>query len=67
MTYSWLMAPHECEPDYDAYWRDLESLETAMSNVATYDDWFPDLLHAVDGAVLSEFARPAQRVSAGPR
>lgn len=42
MTYSWLMAPHECEPDYDAYWRDLESLETAMSNVATYDDWFPD-------------------------
>ena len=43
-NYQWLMAPHEYEPDYEAYWRDLESLEEAMANVATYDDWFPDLV-----------------------
>lgn len=42
MTYSWLMAPHEYEPDYDAYFRELELLEESMANVATYDDWFPD-------------------------
>lgn len=40
--YAWLMAPHEYEPDYDAYWLDLESLETAMANVGSYDDWFPE-------------------------
>jgi hypothetical protein len=42
MTYSiaWLSAPHEYEPDYEAYWRDLESLEEAMANVAAYEDWF---------------------------
>lgn len=42
MTYAWLMAPYEYEPDYDLYWRDLESLEEAMADVANYDDWFPD-------------------------
>lgn len=40
MTYAWLLAPHEYEPDYDAYWRDLESLEEAMADVASYQDWF---------------------------
>ena len=40
MTYAWLMAQHEYEPDYDAYWRDLGSLEEAMSDVANYEDWF---------------------------
>lgn len=39
---AWLMAPHEYEPDYETYWRDLDSLEEAMADVATYDDWFPD-------------------------
>jgi len=43
MSYAWLMAPHEYEPDYDAYLADLASLEKAMANVATYDDWFVDL------------------------
>lgn len=42
MSYEWLMAPHEYEPDYDAYWRDLESLEAAMADVAAYEDWFVD-------------------------
>lgn len=41
-SYAWLMAPHEYEPDYDAYIADIESLERACANVATYDDWFPD-------------------------
>lgn len=36
---SWM----EHEPTYDAYIAELESLEEAMANVATYDDWFPDL------------------------
>ena len=40
MTYAWLLAPHEYEPDYNAYWRDLESLEEAMADVASYQDWF---------------------------
>ncbi|WP_165899756.1 hypothetical protein [Borborobacter arsenicus] len=40
MTCAWLMAPHEYEPDYDLYWRDLESLENAMADVAAYEDWF---------------------------
>jgi hypothetical protein len=44
MNYSWLMAPHEYEPDYDAYIADLDSLQEIMANVATYDDWFVDLL-----------------------
>ncbi|NNU59754.1 hypothetical protein [Ochrobactrum soli] len=43
MSYSWLMAPHEYEPDYDKYINDMNSLEEAMIDVATYDDWFPDL------------------------
>lgn len=30
------------EPDYDAYIRELESLEAIMANVETYDDWFPE-------------------------
>lgn len=42
MTYAWLMAPHEYEPDYDQYMLDLDLLENSMANVATYDDWFPD-------------------------
>lgn len=42
MTYAWLMAPHEYEPDYDAYFRELELLEESMANVGSYDDWFPD-------------------------
>lgn len=42
MSYEWLMAPHEIEPNYDAYLTDLASLEEAMANVATYDDRFPD-------------------------
>lgn len=33
----------DSEPDYDAYIADLESQEEAMIDVATYDDWFPDL------------------------
>ncbi|WP_192799604.1 hypothetical protein [Brucella intermedia] len=37
------MAPHEYEPDYDAYINEAYSLEEAMIDVATYDDWFPDL------------------------
>lgn len=54
MSYEWLMAPHEYEPDYGAYWRDLESLEDAMFNVATYDDYFVAALanDNVPGAVL---------------
>ena len=40
MSYEWLTAPHEVEPDYDAYIADLESLEASMANVASYDDWF---------------------------
>lgn len=42
MIYSiaWLSAPHEYEPDYNAYWRDLESLEEARADVASYEDWF---------------------------
>lgn len=43
MNYAWLMAPHEYEPDYDAYINEMYSLEEAMIDVATYDDWFPDL------------------------
>lgn len=39
---SWMdmIGPADYEPDYDAYILDLESLEDAMANVATYDDWF---------------------------
>lgn len=40
MSYEWLMAPYEYEPDYDLYWRELESLEEAMMNVETYNDYF---------------------------
>ncbi len=43
MSYEWLMAPHEYEPDYDAYWDDLVSLEENMADVGCYDDWFVDL------------------------
>lgn len=39
---SWLSAPHEYEPDYNDYWRDLESLEENMADVVAYDDWFVD-------------------------
>lgn len=42
MTYSWMMAPHEYEPDYDAYIADMDSLQEAMANVATYEDWLVD-------------------------
>lgn len=47
MSYEWLMAPHEYEPNYDAYINDLYSLEDAMIDVATYDDWFPDLTRPI--------------------
>lgn len=40
MTYAWLLAPHEYEPDFGAYWSDLLSLEESMADVATYSDWF---------------------------
>ena len=43
VNYNWLMAQHEYEPDYHAYWQETESLADAMIDVATYDDWFPDL------------------------
>ncbi|KAB2712807.1 hypothetical protein F9K88_07570 [Brucella intermedia] len=43
MSYEWLMAPHEYEPNYDAYINDMYSLEEAMIDIATYDDWFPEL------------------------
>lgn len=56
MAYEWLMAPHEYEPDYDAYWREMESLEASMANVGSYDDWFPE---ADDGWVsLDGFVDP---------
>jgi hypothetical protein len=41
-SYAWLMAPHEYEPNYDAYIANMELLVASMANVATYDDWFPD-------------------------
>jgi len=37
-----LPCPHEYEPDYDAWWRDIESQYATRANVAAYDDWFPD-------------------------
>lgn len=40
MGFEWLMAPHEYEPNYDLYWIELESLEQAMFNVGSYDDYF---------------------------
>lgn len=43
MSYAWQMTPHEYEPNYDAYINDMYSLEDAMIDVATYDDWFPEL------------------------
>lgn len=43
MSYAWLMAPHEYEPDYDAYWHDLCSLEEHMADVGAYEDWIPEL------------------------
>lgn len=51
-----MVGPHEYEPDYDAYWRDLESLEDTMFNVATYDDYFPCLAanQNVPGARMGE-------------
>lgn len=36
----WLSALHEYEPDYDAYLREIESLEEAMADVGAYEDWF---------------------------
>lgn len=63
MTYAWLMAPHEYEPDYDAYMLELDLLEASRANVATYDDWFPSLFETVDGAVLAEAARSADDVT----
>lgn len=35
-------APHEYEPDYNAYCADLESLEESMADVGAYEDWFVD-------------------------
>lgn len=31
------------EPDYRAYWQETESLADAIIDVATYEDWFPEL------------------------
>ncbi len=45
MSYApWMAAlgPHD-EPDYHAYWQETQSLADAMIDVASYDDWFPDL------------------------
>lgn len=33
-------APHDYEPDYDTYIRDLASIEESMADVARYEDWF---------------------------
>lgn len=44
MSYAWLMPLHEYEPDYDAYWHDLCSLEEHMADVGAYEDWFPDFI-----------------------
>lgn len=38
-SWMWMIAP-DYEPDYDAYWADLESLEENMADVGSYDDWF---------------------------
>lgn len=35
-----ISAPHEYEPDYNAYITELESLAAAMANVGAYEDWF---------------------------
>nr|WP_313012451.1 hypothetical protein [Brucella intermedia] len=35
------------EPDYHAYWHETEALADAMIDIATYDDWFPDLTRPV--------------------
>lgn len=35
------------EPDYYAYWQETDSLADAMIDVATYDDWFPDLTRPI--------------------
>ena len=35
------------EPDYHAYWQETESLADAMIDIATYDDWFPDLYSSI--------------------
>ncbi|UYT54130.1 hypothetical protein OHI65_07045 [Brucella sp. MAB-22] len=35
------------EPDYHAYWQETESLADAMIDLATYDDWFPDLTRPI--------------------
>jgi len=43
VSYAWLMASHEYEPNYDAYINEMYSLEEAMIDVAAYDDWFPDM------------------------
>lgn len=57
MTYAWLMAPHEYEPDYDAYMLELDLLEASRANVGSYDDWFLD--EANDGWVsLNGFVDP---------
>lgn len=37
-----MVGPYDSEPDYNAYWHELESLETIMANVGSYDDWFPE-------------------------
>jgi len=36
------LGPHD-DPDYHAYWQETQSLADAMIDVASYDDWFPDL------------------------
>ncbi|WP_158279424.1 hypothetical protein [Falsochrobactrum shanghaiense] len=41
------MATYEYEPNYDAYINDMYSLQEAMIDVATYDDWFPDLTRPI--------------------
>lgn len=37
---NWTPLFQDYEPDYIAYFIELESLEATMANVDSYDDWF---------------------------
>lgn len=40
--YAWLMAPHEYEPDYNAYLAELDNLQACVADVGSYEDWYAD-------------------------
>lgn len=42
MSATWMdmVGPADSEPDYYDAIMELESIETMMADVATYDDWF---------------------------